>query len=55
MSSFYPNTLDQRRLYNSDAKTLLQNWVEEVSKKCSFDRFNYLHNFRKIIYFYLKQ
>ena len=26
----YPDTNDQRRIYNSDAKTLLQNWVEEV-------------------------
>ena len=32
MSSFYPDTHDQRRIYNSDAKTLLQNWVEEVIK-----------------------
>ena len=31
MSNFYPDTRDQRRIYNSDAKTLLQNWVEEVS------------------------
>ena len=30
MSMFYPNTLDQRRINNSKAKTLLQNWVEEV-------------------------
>ncbi|CAF0797961.1 unnamed protein product [Brachionus calyciflorus] len=37
MSSFYPNTLDQRRLYNSDSKTLLQNWVEERSVK-KFDQ-----------------
>jgi len=27
----YPDTNDQRRIYNSDAKTLLQNWVEEVN------------------------
>ena len=30
-SMFYPNTLDQRRINNSNGKTLLQNWVEEVS------------------------
>ena len=30
MSKNYPNTNDQRRINNSNAKTLLQNWVEEV-------------------------
>jgi hypothetical protein len=30
MSMVYPNAQDQRRINNSDAKTLLQNWVEEV-------------------------
>ncbi len=30
MSNIYPDTHDQRRINNSDAKTLLQNWVEEV-------------------------
>ena len=31
MSIIYPDTRDHRRIHNSDAKTLLQNWVEEVS------------------------
>ena len=26
----YPNSQDQRRINNSNARTLLQNWVEEV-------------------------
>ncbi len=29
-SHIYPDTHDMRRINNSDAKTLLQNWVEEV-------------------------
>ena len=30
MALHYPHTHDQRRINNSNAKTLLQNWVEEV-------------------------
>jgi hypothetical protein len=30
MAYSYPDTRDQRRIANSDSKTLLQNWVEEV-------------------------
>lgn len=30
MSMYYPNTLDQRRINNSNGQILLQNWVEEV-------------------------
>jgi len=30
MSMYYPNAQDMRRISNSNAKTLIQNWVEEV-------------------------
>ena len=30
MAYVYPDARDLRRISNSDSKTLLQNWVEEV-------------------------
>lgn len=34
MSYVYPDARDQRRIANSNSKTLLQNWVEEVRLIC---------------------
>ena len=36
MAYSYPDVRDQRRIGNSDSKTLLQNWVEEVRKSFFF-------------------